>query len=83
MPQLHNDPAVSLNNIIRKGNFEMSPEQLKVLQRLSQLFEEGRAGPSQIRELSSLLTAINQNQDRSDVFANPPFSHARSSNDTL
>lgn len=59
----------------------MSPEQLKVLQRLSQLFEEGRAGPSQIRELSSLLAAINQNQ--SDFFTNPTMSHARSSNDTL
>lgn len=82
MPQLYNDQAVSLNNIIKKGNFEMSPEQLKMLQRLSQLFEEGRAGPSQIRELSSLLTAINQKQDRSDFIANPPLSHARSSNDT-
>ncbi|TWX55297.1 hypothetical protein [Colwellia hornerae] len=59
----------------------MSPEQLKVLQRLSQLFEQGTAGPSQIRELSSLLSAINQNQ--SDLFANTPLAHARSSNDTL
>lgn len=38
----------------------MSPEQLKALQELSQLFEEGLAGPSQIKQLSELLSAINQ-----------------------
>ena len=40
--------------IIQKRNSIMSPEQLKVLQRLSQLFEDGVAGPSQIKELSAL-----------------------------
>lgn len=41
----------------------MSPEQLKTLQKLSQLFEEGIAGPSQIQQLSELLSAINHHQD--------------------
>ncbi|MGB1262043.1 MAG: hypothetical protein ACPG52_03940 [Cognaticolwellia sp.] len=38
----------------------MSPEQLKTLQQLSQLFEAGAAGPSQIKQLSALLAEINQ-----------------------
>ena len=38
----------------------MSPEQLKTLQQLSQLFEAGIAGPSQIKQLSALLAEINQ-----------------------
>ncbi len=38
----------------------MSPEQLKTLQKLSQLFEEGSAGPNQIKQLSALLAEINQ-----------------------
>lgn len=37
----------------------MSPEQLKTLQYLSQLFEEGQAGPDQIKQLSELLATIN------------------------
>ena len=41
----------------------MSPEQLKTLQKLSKLFEEGLAGPSQIKQLSELLAIINQRQD--------------------
>ena len=38
----------------------MSPEQLKTLQQLSQLFEEGFAGPKQVKQLSALLAEINQ-----------------------
>lgn len=37
----------------------MSPDQLKTLQYLSQLFEEGQAGPEQIKQLSELLATIN------------------------
>jgi len=40
----------------------MSPEQLKTLQYLNQLFKDGLAGPEQIRELSELLSTINQYQ---------------------
>ena len=40
----------------------MSPEQLKELHSLSQLFEDGIAGPSQIKALSFLLAEINKNQ---------------------
>ena len=38
----------------------MSPEQLVALKKLSQLFEEGIAGPQQIKLLSELLATINQ-----------------------
>lgn len=38
----------------------MSPEQLKTLQKLNRLFEEGSAGPTQIKKLSVLLAEINQ-----------------------
>lgn len=38
----------------------MSPEQFKVLQKLRQLFEEGRANPNHIKQLSELLSLINQ-----------------------
>lgn len=48
----------------------MSPEQLKTLQKLSQLFEEGRAGPSQIKQLSELLAHIN----RQEVVIEPLYS---------
>lgn len=51
----------------------MSPEQLKQLQKLSQLFEEGLAGPKQIKELTDLLATINHHQDLSEsqpFFAN-------------
>ena len=41
----------------------MSPEQLNALKKLSQLFEEGVAGPSQIKMLSELLSTINQAKD--------------------
>jgi hypothetical protein len=55
----------------------MSPEQLKVLQRLSQLFEEGIAGPSQIKELSTLLAAINQSQGKNELFPHTALAHSR------
>jgi hypothetical protein len=55
----------------------MSPEQLKVLQRLSQLFEEGIAGPSQIKELSRLLAEINKNQAQNELFSYPVLAHSR------
>lgn len=38
----------------------MSPEQLKTLQKLSDLFEEGTASQSHIKQLSMLLAEINQ-----------------------
>jgi len=41
----------------------MSPEQLRTLQNLSRLFEDGRAGPRQIKQLSELLATINQSHD--------------------
>ncbi len=61
----------------------MSPEQLKVLQRLSQLFEEGIAGPSQIKELSVLLAAINQNQEQGELFPHTSLAHSRMNIDNL
>jgi len=38
----------------------MSPEQLKTLQKLSQLFEDGAASPKHVKQLSNLLAEINQ-----------------------
>ncbi|MFT5298549.1 MAG: hypothetical protein ACI9YH_004597 [Colwellia sp.] len=61
----------------------MSPEQLKALHSLSQLFEEGIAGPSQIKELSFLLGEINKNQCASELFPNNGIPHARANTDTL
>jgi hypothetical protein len=61
----------------------MSPEQLKVLQRLSQLFEEGIAGPSQIKELSTLLSAINQSQEQNELFPHTALAHSRTNIDSL
>ena len=61
----------------------MSPEQLKILQRLSQLFEEGIAGPSQIKELSALLAAINQNQAETEIFPHTVLAHSRTNTDNL
>jgi hypothetical protein len=61
----------------------MSPEQLKALHSLSQLFEEGIAGPSQIKELSFLLGEINKNQCASELLLNTDFSHSRTSTETL
>jgi len=61
----------------------MSPEQLKILQRLSQLFEEGRAGPSQIRELSILLADINKNQDQLEILSHAGWTHSRSNSNSL
>jgi len=55
----------------------MSPEQLKELHSLSQLFEEGIAGPNQIKALSFLLAEINKNQCASDIFPNTVSSHSR------
>ena len=61
----------------------MSPEQLKALHTLSQLFEEGIAGPSQIKELSFLLGEINKNQCASEFFSNTGLSHSRTSTENL
>ena len=38
----------------------MSPEQLKKLQQLNQLFAQGSVGPKQVKQLSALLAEINQ-----------------------
>jgi hypothetical protein len=61
----------------------MSPEQLKELHSLSQLFEEGIAGPSQIKALSFLLAEINKNQCSSDILPNAALSHSRANIDTF
>jgi len=37
----------------------MSPDQLSTLHSLSRLFEDGLAGPDQIKQLSDLLATIN------------------------
>mgnify|MGYP001040968338 CR=1 FL=1 len=50
----------------------MSPEQLKQLQKLSRLFEEGIAGPDQIKQLSELLAMINNHEEDSDFFIGKP-----------
>jgi len=39
----------------------MLPIELKKLRELSQLFEEGKAGHEEIRELSNLLALLNKN----------------------
>ncbi|GHF82175.1 hypothetical protein [Thalassotalea marina] len=41
----------------------MSPEQLRQLQRLSDLFEQGQAGINQVKELSDLLALVNEQSD--------------------
>lgn len=46
-----------------KRNVTVSPEQLKTLQHLSQLFESGLAGSKQVKQLSELLAEINQLSD--------------------
>lgn len=52
----------------------MSPEQLKQLQNLSRLFEQGTAGPSQIKQLSELLALINNHEENSEFFMGTPES---------
>lgn len=47
----------------------MSPEQLKTLQKLSRLFEEGIAGPDQIKQLAELLANINHEQEPEPAFS--------------
>lgn len=42
----------------------MSPEQLLTLQKLSRLFEDGLAGPDQIKQLSDILASLNHNNDK-------------------
>lgn len=42
----------------------MSPEQLLTLQKLSRLFEDGLAGPDQIKQLSDILASLNHNTDK-------------------
>jgi len=49
----------------------MSPEQLRTLQKLSYLFEDGCAGPRQIKQLSELLATINQSRDIHEHFEQP------------
>lgn len=44
----------------------MSPEQLITLQKLSRLFEDGVAGPDQIKQLSELLAKVNHSSDPID-----------------
>ena len=44
----------------------MSKEQLKTLQRLSQLLAEGAAGSKQIKQLSVLLAEINHPNNKAE-----------------
>lgn len=61
----------------------MSPEQLNILQRLSQLFEEGIAGPTQIKELSELLAEMNQNQEQREAFPQAILAHSRANTEKI
>lgn len=45
----------------------MSPEQLKNLQQLGQLFESGLAGPKQMKQLSELLAEVSASSDNLDA----------------
>ncbi len=47
----------------------MSPEQLQTLQKLSRLFEEGVAGPDQIKLLAELLANINHERVTEPMFS--------------
>jgi hypothetical protein len=65
-----------LNNIqnngfvfIIKRNCIMSPEQLKQLKELSDVFNYGSANSSHIKQLSLLLTEINFNKLKSNIVA--------------
>jgi hypothetical protein len=49
----------------------MSPEQLRTLKKLNRLFEDGRAGPKQIKQSSELFATINQNNDIHENFEQP------------
>lgn len=55
----------------------MSPEQLITLQKLSRLFEDGLAGPDQIKQLSELLASINQHLDPTETNELNIFSNSR------
>ncbi|MDO6444904.1 hypothetical protein Q4493_03845 [Colwellia sp. 1_MG-2023] len=52
----------------------MSPEQLITLQKLSRLFEDGVAGPDQIKQLAELLAKVNQLIDPIDEVNAEQFS---------
>ncbi|MDG1752795.1 MAG: hypothetical protein P8I03_14220 [Thalassotalea sp.] len=52
----------------------MSPEQLLILQKLSRLFEDGAAGPDQIKQLSELLAKINHHTEPTDELNLDKFS---------
>jgi hypothetical protein len=45
----------------------MSPEHLKTLKILSQLFEDGLAGPNDVQRLTELLSQINQVRETHNV----------------
>lgn len=55
----------------------MSPEQLKKLHSLSQLFREGQAGSEQVKELSELLASINHHFDPDSDLGNNELSNIR------
>lgn len=48
----------------------MSPEHLQTLKILSQLFEDGLAGPNDVQRLTTLLGQINQVKEKNDVDIN-------------
>jgi hypothetical protein len=45
----------------------MSHEQLKQLKKLSEVFSQGSANPSQIKQLSLLLTEINLHEQKYNI----------------
>jgi len=58
----------------------MSPEQLVTLQKLNRLFEEGLAGPEQIKQLSELLSIINHHKGPQDAIETPLVKNINSFN---
>jgi hypothetical protein len=46
----------------------MSHEQLKQLKKLSEVFSQGCANPSQIKQLSLLLSEINLHEQKNNIF---------------
>ena len=47
----------------------MSPQQLRQLKELSEVFSQGNANPSQIKQLSLLLAEINLHEQKNNLFS--------------
>lgn len=48
----------------------MSPEQLAKLRELTEKFEQGVAGPEQVKQLSEILSSHNRHVDMADKLSN-------------